>query len=176
MRKSFWMIHALLLFTALGGAVAHADSLVISGGNVTGIDDITVGTATYDVTFGTAEDTTFASDPSSADTLATDILIDLYPTYTDVSDSDSNDILYIGVDAGTDAYVASLPGDFIGSQLGSTYLTNVGIEPDVLSYAELTVVSSPESGSSTLTLTGLGLLGLLAVMRKRVARRRPQAT
>ena len=38
------------------------------------------------------------------------------------------------------------------------------------------VVATPEPGTTTLTLTGLGLLGLLVVMRKRYARSFPQAT
>ena len=52
MRKSFWMIPAVLLFTVLGSTTAHADTIVTSGdGSVIGIDGIDIDHTTYNVTW-----------------------------------------------------------------------------------------------------------------------------
>ena len=173
MRKSFWIFPVLLLSAAIGSTSARADSIVTSGGNVIGIDGITIAGITYNVTFGTTDDMTFARDQTDGQAMASAIASDL-GSYTSVSDAVSNTIVYIGVDVGTQAALAQGPG---GPQPDSWYTFNtvrVSFEnqitdmPDYSAWAEFTpVVPTPEPGAALQTLTGLVLSGLFLGMRKR---------
>jgi hypothetical protein len=61
MRKSLWII--AVLFVAMGAPIAHAQTTLLcggttvcaSGGYVTEIEDLTIGSTSYNVTFGTTD-------------------------------------------------------------------------------------------------------------------------
>jgi len=73
--------------------------------------------------------------------------------------------------------IGTSPAINLDIQFGEGYFSN---NTDGNTYGEVTfaplVIATPEPGTKTLTLTGLGLLGLVVVMRKRYARSFPQAT
>jgi hypothetical protein len=179
MRKSIWMIPVVLLFTALGSTTAHADSIVIDGsGNVIGINGILIAGTTYNVTWGTAIDPTFASSLVNASLINADIVNDLNAYGAPaVADAVSNNLCAVGVDGGVSTASAqalnACPnspatwGGFVTST--SAWTGFVGNNPRTVAWDEFTVVATPEPGTTTLTLTGLGLLGLLVVLRKRIA-------
>jgi hypothetical protein len=177
MRKSLWMIPVVLLFTALGSTAAHADAIVTSGGNVTGINGITVAGTTYNVTWGTAIDTTFAASFTNATTMNNAIVADL-SSYgaPHVSDSASTELIVVGIDGGPTSPFAGSTGLAWGAQSESTITFDgqVGGNPTFYAWDEFAVVATPEPGTAAFTLTGLGLLGLV-VLRKRVALRQSQA-
>lgn len=182
MRKSFWMISVLLVLTAVGSTAARADTIVTSGGVVTAINGITIAGTTYNVTFGSIEDMTFAGNSSGASAAESDIQGDL-SGHNSVGDSNGNGLgIYVtpspnGLTLGIDEATS---GVWAEQQDGTaSFQNNVNNNPTVFSWVEFspqTTNSVPEPSSSTLTLTGLGLLGLLVVIRKRVAIRDPQAT
>jgi hypothetical protein len=175
MRTFLWMIAVVLLFTVLGSQAARADTIVTSGLYVTGIDGITINGTTYDVTFGTPDDTTFSSNPLDALSMATEIANDLSP-YATVADTAYNTITFVGVDGGANVSVAQVGSiGTIGLSYAS-YSFRPVFNPSVYSWAEFSVVSTPEPGTSMLTLTGLGLLGLMMVMRKRIGQGLPLAS
>jgi PEP-CTERM motif len=176
MRKSFWIISVLLLSAAIGCTTARADSIVTSGGNVIGIDGITIAGITYNVTFGTTDDMTFSFDQTDGQAMASAIASDL-GSYTSVSDAVSNTIGYIGVDVGTLAALAEGPGGPYPDSWHTLYTVRVAFQnqitdmPDYSAWAEFTpAVATPEPGSFSLLvfgLVGLGLCGI--VMRKPIA-------
>ena len=190
MRKSLWTILVVFVFTALASTSARADSIVASGGNVTAINGITIAVTTYNVTFGSTVDTTFAGDPSGASTANADILSDLNSgTYFAAGFA-----CYIGVDGGLNTYQDEShftlgipcagpvgPGNWGTVPAFSTidYAALVTAFPIAYAWDEFTVaapISTPEAGTLPLMLTGVGLLGLLVVMRKRGDLRHPQST
>ena len=187
MRKSLWIVPFLLLSAAICSTTARADTIVASGGNVTAINGITIAGITYNVTFGTTIDTTFAGNPTNANAMNTAIVADLSSSNTDLT---AGRACLVGLDGGVSTYgaisLAAAPCGFPGAPahwVADTFST-VGFTDYVLTgngtvlWDEFAVAATttPEPGTLSLTLTGLGLLGLLVVIRKRVALRHPQAT
>ena len=175
MRKFLWMIPVVLLFTALGSPTARADTIVQSGGIVTAIDGITIAGTTYNVTFGMTDDTTFAGS-ATALTAIDALSVDLTP-FPAVNQNFTN---LIGVDGGSGTiYTAGVEVApllfFFTSTMAQTSFSNF-VGSGLAGYAEFTPRATPEPDTFTLALTGIGLLGLLAVIRKRVALRHTQAT
>jgi hypothetical protein len=183
MRRSL-MILVVLLFTALGSTSAHADTIVSSG-----IDGITIDGTTYNVTFGTTEDTTFAGNLTDATLAAQDIANDI--NTLDIYLPFANGFLSLAVDGGTYSPTICFNGGYVCPTLAlppwtvyPTILTTNIVLANMESYpfsppvgwVEFAAVSTPEPGAATLTLTGVGLLGLVVVMRKRKAPGLAQAT
>ena len=172
MRKSLWIIPVLLLFVALGSTSARADTIISSGGNVTEIDGVTIAGITYNVTFGTIDDMTFATNAANALAAETAILVDLNSgTYTMAGGG-----CRAGVDAGTATLAAQAGVPACGGLPWDTYAFftaayTSGVTPGFQVWAEFAVapVPTPEPGVLMLTLTGVGLLGLMVVLRKRRA-------
>jgi len=186
MRTSLWMIPVVLLLTVLGNISASADTIIASGGNVTAIDGITIAGTTYNVTFGTTEDTTFSGDLTDAATAYDDIFADLTSSSTYVTVGGEYGVI---VNASPDFYLIGEPsadGDWtmlgegdidpIGLLPGGFFIPFVISEPALFAEFSVVPVATPEPGSVMLLLTGLVLLGLMYVWRKRKAPALAQAT
>jgi PEP-CTERM motif-containing protein len=176
-RKSLWMIPVVLLFTALGSTAAHADTIVTSGGNVTGIDGITIAGTTYNVTWGTVIDTTFAASLTNATAMNNAIAADLSAYGTpSVSDSFSTSVVQVGVDGGgilSPIAFMTTPTQWTPSSSPTVdWTTTVATQAQNSAWDEFAVVTTPEPGTAALMLTGLALLGMV-VLRSRVALRHP---
>lgn len=171
----------LLLFAllTLGSTAAHADTLVLSGGYVTEIAGLNIDGTVYNVTFGTTDDMTFATNGEASDA-AMDIVAAL-GTNSIVSSATYNppyDVQLFCVDTGggqCQAGYQTPPGTawtyagLIGGLNPASPAFGAGAY-----YAEF-AVSTPEPDTISLTLIGIGLFGLLAVIRKRVALWHPQS-
>jgi hypothetical protein len=183
MRKSLWLIP--VLFTALGSTSARADTIVASGGNVTAIDGITIAGVTYNVTFGTTDDMTFAGNATNASMANADIVADLSSdTYLT-----AGGVCGVVVDGGSESFIAfteESPCGYGGpagkwypvSSPTSYYTGVIQTYPGTFLWDEFTVAptSTPEPGTLSLTLTGVGLLGLTLILRKRKAHDLAQTT
>ncbi len=123
MRKSLWMIPAVLLFTALGSGIARADTLIASGGYVTEIEGLNIDGTLYDVTFGATNDMEFPSTGNASDAAAD-----------------------IATALGTDGIVSSA----VGPGEAQTYCVGFGPEVDGECYAYGAIPGSPWSPLSTL--------------------------
>jgi hypothetical protein len=189
MRKSFWMIPVVLLFSALGSTAAHADGLVVTngGGYVTAIDGITLDGTLYNVTFTSNIDNTFAADPYDSPIMnAVQADIDEALGATTLNDEDGafygiaaqSDL--IAVDALTNPFMADASWESSSTASDENFAGGLAFNSGRIFYANFTPVvvtrATPEPGTVPLTLTGLGVLGLLVVIRKRFALHHSQAT
>jgi hypothetical protein len=90
------------------------------------------------------------------------------------------DTAFLGatITQGTDSFPSLVTADLTGDVLTLTMPSETGAAgatwQDNLTI-NFVVVQTPEPGTLTLMLIGLGLLGLMIVMRKRIARSLPQA-
>jgi hypothetical protein len=186
MRKSLWMILVVFVFMTLGSTSARADTIVASGGNVTAINGITIAGTTYNVTFGTTIDTTFAGNASNASTANAAILADLNSdTYITAGGACA-----VGVDGGVITYYdnsvsttcfgsGGVNGSWYQSSLDTVFYSAIvaqGNEGRLWDEFAVVPASTPEPGTLSLTLTGVGLLGLTLVLRKRKAHDLAQTT
>jgi hypothetical protein len=187
MRKSLWTILVVFIFTALGSTAAHADTIVASGGNVTAINGITIAGTTYDVTFGTTDDMTFVGNAANAAAANAAIVVDLSSdTYIT-----AGGVCTVGVDGGLVAdYAVSfarscgfpsngVDGVWLSGSVPTPIFTRaVANVSNIFLWDEFTVVPTgvPEPGTLSLTLTGVGLLGLTLVMRMRKPHGQAQTT
>ena len=183
MRKSLWIIPVVLLFTALGSTSAHADATVTTGGYVTGIDGITIAGTTYNVTFGTTDDMTFSNSYDNAVTMADDIAQDLSNYSADTVSYDGiTTITYLAVDGGetTVGCVGTPPclpqpytnGGGVWNEYNeqfepdNNYSSYVSADPSRFAWTEFTIVTvTPEPGTASLMLIGLGSFVAMMVMR-----------
>jgi len=184
MRKSLWMTPLVLLFTACGSTLAHADTIVSSGGNVTAIDGITIDGNTYNATFGTTDSATFASSLTDATLAAEDVANDLSTPNLYLT---AGGFTYLGVDgggnspsicqelSGTCNAGSADPWGSVGANTTAIYATLAGKTQGLYKYGwvdfSVQTQATPEPGTLTLALTGVGLLGSMVVLRKRVALR-----
>ncbi len=151
-----------------------------SSGIVTAIDGITIAGTTYNVTFGMTDDTTFAGS-ATALTAIDALSVDLTPFAAVMNQNFTKALTtLIGVDGGSGTiYTAGVEVApllfFFTSTMAQTSFSNF-VGSGLAGYAEFTPRATPEPDTFTLALTGIGLLGLLAVIRKRVALRHTQAT
>jgi hypothetical protein len=184
MRKSLWMIPVVLLFTALGSTTARADTIacgtatcITTGGYVTEIEGLNIDGTAYNVTFDTTDSSPAPFNTNGEAGDASGAIIAALGGDEIVNASLYGGVLQlIAVDAGGgSAYI-----DYLSS--GGGWAENIGVYsiarnftpyvPDGgLYFADFSTAATatPEPGTLLLTLTGVGLLGLMVVMRKRKA-------
>jgi hypothetical protein len=167
------MIPVALLFMALGGTAARADTIVASGGNVTAINGIAINGSTYNLTFTTTALTPYTGDPTNISGVESQLIADLagYPT---VGNSDAVLILYTTGGFDDAIYNGSIPVSWVSDNSSTICTPGTSLCGSI--YADFTAVATPEPGTALLTMLGLGILGLVVVLRKRVGLRQPQAT
>jgi hypothetical protein len=173
MRKSLWMIPTVLLvlFMVLGSTNARADSIVMSGGVVTGIDGITIDGTTYNVTFGTTEDMTLSGNTAAAAAAAADISNDLNG-YDCVTVYCYESIGVYATSTVTDEALGNGSGSWgVGTDTSTGFNALVAENGTGAAWAEFdppSSVATPEP--SNLLLLGVGLLamsGLIAYQRNK---------
>jgi hypothetical protein len=188
MRRTLWMIPAVLLFTALASTPARADSVACGtatciytvSGDVTEIEGLSLGGTTYNVTFGTTEDMTFATNLTNADLM--NLLINDALNGGPGKFALAGDACVVGVDGGTLVYLTygeSSTCEFPGAGFvwGVDLTTPTSYAAEVSNvfqgelWAEFTPVtqSTPEPSTAILILLGLGSFGLMSVLRKRIS-------
>jgi hypothetical protein len=181
MRKALWMIAVVMLITALGSTSALADGTDVfnADGYVIAIDDITLNGTLYNVTFTSTIDNTFSAYAYYSTTMEgifTAIDGDLGGTPINDGTGDYYAIEAAIENAGwadnapwfqeSGYYTTGLWDDFVTDDTGTIFWAN--FTP--------AVVATPEPATAPLTLTGVGLLGLMVVMRKRHSLGHHQAT
>ncbi len=167
MRNSLWIIVAILL-VAVGAPYAHADSFVY----------------TYDVTFDPAVyGATFTTKPMQAVTMSRTL------TAVDLRSYSLTGSFYLAsfdkfiLDYGGAGDQAILTSNGLGTA-SATYSSNDALP--LIDYrtagtyssgvATLSVSRVPEPATLGLMLTGVGLLGLMILMRKRIGHDLPRAS
>jgi hypothetical protein len=187
-RSPVWMMPVVLLLTAMGSTAAHADTLECGattcspGEYVTEIAGLKIDGSLYNVTFGDNPDTTFANGEAVAEDAAAQIAIALQlangGSYGIVSPTTNPSL-------GTQAYCVDQGGDicYITIDVPGLGWRPLTTDSDTLEvfdtdfldsggayYAEFSpAVATPEPGTAMFTLAGLGMIGLLVVLRRRVA-------
>lgn len=194
MRKFLWTIPVVVM-TVLGSTAAKADNIsnadgsttVTAGGYVTAIDNITLDGALYDVAFTSTD--VLPDDPFTSldfiqlsEEVAVPIIDDL-PANTMVLDA-SADRFYIAYSPDPGLIVNNWECVAYKNAVCSTsgYIASVAESPIGFSvpegvYAEFTplAVPTPEPGTATLMLSGLGAITMLMWKRRQVANRLPQS-
>ncbi len=173
MRKAIWVVPVLLLFAAIGAPNAYADSYTPT---FTCTDTC--------VSLPTAPAVSFPSPTTIQETWDTlvftltlaspDAFGDTYMWENTYSISTAAlasgiDISIIDETTGLTSSYSAGYGGLNPFPLGGTPITDTG----VLTFS---AVSTPEPGTSSLMLIGIGLLGSMVVMRKRIARGHQQAS
>ena len=170
MRKPIWIIPALLIFAGIDAPNVRADSYTPTftcTGTCVSVPTAPAvsfpSTTTIQETWDTLVFTlTLASPDAFSDTYTWE---NIYSIST-AAVASGIDISIIDKTTGlTSNYSTTYSGSF---PLGGTPITDSGM-------LTFSAVSTPEPGTSSLTLIGTGLLGLM-VMRKRIARGLPQAS
>jgi hypothetical protein len=138
------------------------------------------------VTFGTTEDTTFASNSTDASMAELAIAADLNSGGFITAGGGC----FEGVDGGLDTFYGSSSGNLACSPSGvsgwsvvippilsASYAVDLSLNGPLFVWVEFTpaTVTTPEPSTFGLMLVGTGLLALMPVMRKRIARGLPQA-
>jgi hypothetical protein len=161
---------------------ANADTLVTSGGFVTEIEDLMIDGTPYNVTFGSTDDMTFASNAGLGGVAAGEIAQvlgsfeivspDIYETdiqYLFVDRGDGNcwqDLLFIDpavISPNTNRWII---GPLEPTDDAKSLATNPGFY-----FAEFSNLEpAPEPDSIGLALEGIGSLALLVVLKKRARR------
>jgi hypothetical protein len=191
MRKSLWIIPVVLLFAALGTPSAHADSIsqtwdITSFGTFT-----TLGLSPFNSALGTLDAvgltaTSILTIPDGA----TGSIALAFPGVSAAQAVNPPGCQIVGGCADTASITANGPTLFYAPFFTpvSTFLTTftesytaVGSAGDTVNYSgtltyDYSPVATPESGTLPLELSGLGLVGLMFVMRKRLGLGLPRAT
>jgi hypothetical protein len=189
MRKSLWIIPVVLLFAALGTPSAHADSIsqtwdITSFGTFT-----TLGLSPFNSALGTLN--TVGLTATSTLTVPVGLTGSIALAFPGVSIAQAVNSPCQIVGGCTDlaSITANGPTQFFAPFFTpvSTFLTTftesytaVGSAGDTVNYSgtltyNYSPVATPEPGTSTLLVTGVGLLGLMVVLRKRKVQRLAQA-
>jgi hypothetical protein len=165
-RKSLWMLSVLLLSAALLGSTAvRADTIVASGGNVTAINGIIIAGTTYNLTFVTTAGTPYVGDPTGVAGVESQLIADLTGNATA---GGGFGVILDNAPSGEHA-VVNFGGGWASDDQSFNFFCTPGPNCGAV-WADFTpVAATPEPGTSVLTLPGLGLLGVLVVMRKRIA-------
>jgi hypothetical protein len=180
MRKSLWII--ALAFAAIAAPTAHANTIACgsatcvtsAGGYVTEIEGLNIDATLYNVTFGATDDLTFATNGEASDA-ASDIASALGTQFiVSAATTLGNGNQFYCVDSGGGncqlylhnsvlPWQPSNPEPYLDSQANSMIATDGG----GFYFAEFSPdVATPEPGTATLMLLGIGLV---LAMRKRVA-------
>jgi PEP-CTERM motif-containing protein len=169
MRKPLWTIPVLLLFAAIGAPNAHADTLYTytftSYGP--GVNNIVLSWTTEPIIAVTGDTPLTAGQLTSASLTGTV----LYPATilsVDLDDSglgDQETVLSDGILLGQDNFAI---GDY--SEAGA-YISQPA--PDEVDVLTVSAIQTPEPSTGALMLIGIGIMLL---MRKRIALCLPQAT
>jgi len=188
MRSSIWTIPLILLLTALGSASAHADTVITSFENVEEIEGLNIDGTLYNVTFGDTD-----SNPSPFNTNgdagdAASAIANAIPVIDYIvsgpPSGDAEQLFCVDAGAGQcdlafEDYGWYYLGDVEEDSTIESWMSEFG--EGYVYWAEFSPytpppVGTPEPGTLVLTMTGVGLLELTIMMRKRVAHRHPRAT
>jgi PEP-CTERM motif len=180
MRKLLWITFAFLFLTTFA-STAHADTIIFVDNIISEIDGVTIAGITYNVRFGAAvADNTFVGDQTDANLAVNAIDADLNTIpflqrlnglAAGISDqsSDNNFAVNIGGGSAINGAIDSSIFDYFNFGI-------ISIPRIDTSYTQFSVVQAPEPSTSGLTLSGLSLIGLMAVLRKCRAQKPARST
>jgi len=178
-RKSFWIVPIIFLFAAMGATAAHADTITTYSVSATFSDGATAsGTFSYD-----SDDSTYtAVDIASVDA-ANAAASDQFTSTANIVAANSS-ILEIYSDNGTAGLSLVFPSiatpltgpeNLISGPCWEGGCLYVSPNPLETTAGYITPVATPEPTTGALLLTGVGLVGTLALIRKREAQTLEQA-